>query len=139
MKKVGPTIFIDQPLHETTINHTGFGVIDTTNMGGHSAWKKRVARGELAKGSGGAILRHRPRLGRRGKDLELNRKGKIGGGNPKKVRKQQQQRALLLRQQKERREAEFKRISQKQEPVDSQPISAEAVSQKDSAVAMMEE
>ena len=108
-------------------------------MGGHSAWKKRVARGELAKGSGGAILRHRPRLGRRGKDLELNRKGKIGGGNPKKVRKQQQQRALLLRQQKERREAEFKRISQKQEPVDQQPIPAEAESPKDSAVAKMEE
>jgi hypothetical protein len=39
----------------------------------------------LAKGSGGAALRHRPRLGRRGADLELNRKGNLGGhGNPKK-------------------------------------------------------
>ena len=108
-------------------------------MGGHSAWKKRVARGELAKGSGGAILRHRPRLGRRGKDLELNRKGKIGGGNPKKLRKQQQQRALLLRQQKEMRDVESKEIPQKEEPVDQQPISAEAVSPKDSDVAMIEE
>lgn len=54
-------------------------------MGGHSAWRKRVANGELAKGSGGAILRHRPRLGRKGKDLALNRKGNLGGhGNPKK-------------------------------------------------------
>ena len=53
-------------------------------MGGNSAWKKRVANGELAKGSGGAIARHRPRWGRKGKDLILNRKGHIGGGNPKK-------------------------------------------------------
>jgi hypothetical protein len=56
-------------------------------MGGHAAWRKRVEQGELAKGSGGAILRHRPRLGRKGKDLILNRKGHIGGGNPKKKRK----------------------------------------------------
>jgi hypothetical protein len=57
-------------------------------MGGNSAWRKRVARGELAKGSGGAALRHRPRLGRRGEDLKLNRKGNIGGrGNPKKIKK----------------------------------------------------
>lgn len=56
-------------------------------MGGHTAWRKRVAEGELAKGSGGAILRHRPRLGRKGKDLILNRKGHIGGGNPKKTKK----------------------------------------------------
>jgi hypothetical protein len=54
-------------------------------MGGHSAWRKRVAVGGLAKGSGGASLRHRPHLGRRGVDLALNRKGNLGGhGNPKK-------------------------------------------------------
>lgn len=54
-------------------------------MGGHAAWRKRVERGELAKGSGGAALRHRPRFGRRGADLALNRKGNLGGhGNPKK-------------------------------------------------------
>jgi len=56
-------------------------------MGGHAAWKKRVARGELAKVSGGAICRHRPHLGRKGKDLILNRKGHIAGGNPKKKKK----------------------------------------------------
>lgn len=57
-------------------------------MGGNSAWRKRVAAGELAKGSGGAALRHRPRLGRRGADLALNRLGNIGGrGNPKKLKK----------------------------------------------------
>eukprot|EP00980_Cylindrotheca_fusiformis_P002535 scaffold596_cov87-Cylindrotheca_fusiformis.AAC.5 len=66
-------------------------------MGGHSAWRKRVAAGGLAKeGSGGAIARHRPRWGRKGKDLKLNRKGNIAGrGNPKKKKKkssfQQQQ------------------------------------------------
>jgi hypothetical protein len=53
-------------------------------MGGHSAWKKRVANGGLAKGAGGAICRHRPRWGRKGKDLIKNRKGNIGEGNPKK-------------------------------------------------------
>ena len=53
-------------------------------MGGHAAWKKRIAKGELAKGGGGAIARHRPRWGRKGKDIELNRKGNIAGGNPKK-------------------------------------------------------
>ena len=54
-------------------------------MGGHAAWRKRVAAGELAKGSGGAALRHRPRLGRKGADLALNRLGNIGGhGNPKR-------------------------------------------------------
>lgn len=54
-------------------------------MGGHSAWRKRVAAGGLAKGSGGASLRHRPHLGRRGADLALNRKGNLGGHvNPKK-------------------------------------------------------
>lgn len=57
-------------------------------MGGHAAWRKRVAAGGLAKGSGGAALRHRPRLGRRGADLALNRLGNLGGhGNPKKRRK----------------------------------------------------
>ena len=56
-------------------------------MGGHAAWRKRVARGELAKGLGGAIMRHRPHRGRKGKDLVLNRKGHIGGGNPKKRRR----------------------------------------------------
>lgn len=54
-------------------------------MGGHAAWRKRVAAGDLAKGSGGAALRHRPRLGRKGADLALNRLGNLGGhGNPKK-------------------------------------------------------
>lgn len=54
-------------------------------MGGHAAWRKRVAAGGLAKGSGGASLRHRPRLGRRGAELALNRMGNLGGhGNPKK-------------------------------------------------------
>lgn len=54
-------------------------------MGGHAAWRKRVAAGELAKGSGGAALRHRPRLGRKGADLALNRLGNLGGhGNPKR-------------------------------------------------------
>jgi hypothetical protein len=57
-------------------------------MGGHSAWRKRVAAGGLAKGAGGVALRHRPRLGRRGKELALNRKGNLGGhGNPKKRKK----------------------------------------------------
>ena len=49
-------------------------------MGGHTAWRKRVAAGELAKGSGGAALRHRPRLGRKGADIKLlNRLGNLGG------------------------------------------------------------
>jgi hypothetical protein len=56
-------------------------------MGGNAAWRKRVAKGELAKGAGGAALRHRPRMGRRGEDLKLNRKGNIAGGNPKKMNK----------------------------------------------------
>lgn len=52
------------------------------------AWKRRVANGELMKGSGGAALRHHPRLGRRGKEqLKLNRLGNIGGKpNPKRKR-----------------------------------------------------
>mmetsp|Transcript_43092 Transcript_43092/g.104290 ORF Transcript_43092/g.104290 Transcript_43092/m.104290 type:complete len:111 (-) Transcript_43092:2006-2338(-) len=56
-------------------------------MGGHSAWRKRVENGELAIQSGGAIARHRPRWGRKGEDLKLNRKGNIAGGNPKKMKK----------------------------------------------------
>lgn len=57
-------------------------------MGGHAAWRKRVANGGLAKGSGGAALRHRPRWGLRGKDLALNRKGNLGGqANPKRKSK----------------------------------------------------
>src|SRR5210317_391592 len=56
-------------------------------MGGHSAWRRRVARGELGIQSGGAIARHRPRWGRKGEDLKLNRKGNIAGGNPKKMKK----------------------------------------------------
>lgn len=57
-------------------------------MGGHSAWKKRAAAGGLSKDcAGGAILRHHPRLGRKGKDLALNRLGNIGGRpNPKNKR-----------------------------------------------------
>lgn len=55
-------------------------------MGGHSAWRKRVAAGEVAKGQGGAIARHRPHFGRKGEDLKLNRKGNIAGGNPKKAK-----------------------------------------------------
>lgn len=53
-------------------------------MGGHSAWKKRLAAGMNAKGMGGAICRHRPHFGRKGKDLVKNRMGNIGEGNPKK-------------------------------------------------------
>lgn len=59
-------------------------------MGGHSAWRKRLERGELAKQSSGAICRHRPHFGRKGKDLVKNRKGNIGGGNPKKSRRAKQ-------------------------------------------------
>ena len=69
-------------------------------MGGHSAWKKRVAEGGLAKaGSAGAIARHRPRFGRKGKDLKLNRRGNIAGGNPK--RKKTKLKKELKRQAKE--------------------------------------
>jgi hypothetical protein len=60
-------------------------------MGGHSAWRKRVAAGGLMKGSGGAALRHHPRLGRRGDDMILNRKGHIAGGNPKRKKKTKQE------------------------------------------------
>lgn len=64
-------------------------------MGGHQAWRKRVAEGELMKGAGGAAMRHHPRLGRRGKDLALNRKGNIGGRpNPKRKDKRKRDDAL---------------------------------------------
>jgi len=56
------------------------------HMGGHSAWRKRVANGELAKGLGGAICRHRPHLGRKGKERVVERKGNINGG-PRKNKK----------------------------------------------------
>mmetsp|Transcript_14521 Transcript_14521/g.17667 ORF Transcript_14521/g.17667 Transcript_14521/m.17667 type:complete len:127 (+) Transcript_14521:334-714(+) len=57
-------------------------------MGGHSAWRKRVKNGELAKQGGGAICRHRPHLGRKGKEMKKNRKGNIlGGPNKKKKNK----------------------------------------------------
>jgi hypothetical protein len=72
-------------------------------MGGHSAWKKRVAAGGLAKGAGGAIARHRPRLGRKGKDLKLNRKGNIGGGNPKKQKAKKKAQKKALEEQEEAR------------------------------------
>jgi len=64
-------------------------------MGGHNAWRKRVKNGLLAKeGGGGAICRHRPRLGARGKDILLNRKGNIGGGpNKKKKNRDRKQKA----------------------------------------------
>jgi len=58
-------------------------------MGGHSAWKKRVAEGRLAKeGTGGAIARHRPRFGRMGlvrpnkKDATTNPKKQKSGRRP---------------------------------------------------------
>jgi hypothetical protein len=54
-------------------------------MGGHQAWRKRVAEGGIAKGSGGAIMRHRPRFGRKGHAARLEmRKGNIAGGPNKK-------------------------------------------------------
>jgi len=47
-----------------------------------------VAQGELAKGSGGAALRHRPRFGPKTYEERLQlRKGRIKGGNPKKKKK----------------------------------------------------
>mmetsp|Transcript_22459 Transcript_22459/g.33599 ORF Transcript_22459/g.33599 Transcript_22459/m.33599 type:complete len:124 (+) Transcript_22459:104-475(+) len=53
-------------------------------MGGHSAWRKRVKNGELAKQGGGAICRHRPHFG---KKIHPNqKKGEILGG-PRKKRK----------------------------------------------------
>ena len=60
-------------------------------MGGHSAWRKRVNAGEVAKQGGGAICRHRPHLGRKGKEgLLRNRKGPTcadGGPNKKKKKR----------------------------------------------------
>lgn len=50
-------------------------------MGGHAAWRKRLKNGDLAKGSGGAICRHRPHFNR-GKPIL--KKGQLRGGNPKK-------------------------------------------------------
>ena len=66
-------------------------------MGGHSAWRKRVKNGELAKQAGGAICRHRPRLGRKGKDIEKNKKGNILGG-PNKKKKSRTQHKYVSRQ-----------------------------------------
>lgn len=54
-------------------------------MGGHAAWRKRVERGQLAKQSSGAICRHRPHLGAKGKE-----RGNRAGGNPKKKKGKQQ-------------------------------------------------
>lgn len=72
-------------------------------MGGHAAWRKRVAVGEPAKGMGGAIMRHRPRLGRRGDDLALNRLGNIGGRpNPKKKRRQKREKTVVNEKSAER-------------------------------------
>mmetsp|Transcript_19334 Transcript_19334/g.27986 ORF Transcript_19334/g.27986 Transcript_19334/m.27986 type:complete len:124 (+) Transcript_19334:168-539(+) len=66
-------------------------------MGGHKAWKKRVKAGLLAKETGGgAICRHRPHMGRKGKDLIKNRKGHIGGGNPKKMKKKQNNQEVTM-------------------------------------------
>ena len=50
-------------------------------MGGKSAWRKRQANGDTAKGVGGAIARHRPHL--QGPPIK---KGTLRGGNPKKGR-----------------------------------------------------
>lgn len=59
-------------------------------MGGHGAWRKRLAAGLPAKGAGGAMMRHRPHFGRRGKEeLLKNRKGWIGGGNPKRKKRRE--------------------------------------------------
>lgn len=46
-----------------------------------------------AKGMGGAICRHRPHFGRKGKDLWKNRMGNIAGGNPKKKKKEREEMA----------------------------------------------
>ena len=59
-------------------------------MGGHSAWRKRLKSGLLAKQGGGAICRHRPHLGRKGKEIEKNKKGNILGG-PRKKKKNQKE------------------------------------------------
>eukprot|EP00618_Florenciella_parvula_P021994 CAMPEP_0119511912 /NCGR_PEP_ID=MMETSP1344-20130328/30433_1 /TAXON_ID=236787 /ORGANISM="Florenciella parvula, Strain CCMP2471" /LENGTH=60 /DNA_ID=CAMNT_0007548969 /DNA_START=118 /DNA_END=297 /DNA_ORIENTATION=- len=54
-------------------------------MGGHKAWRKRVASGETAKGAGGAMLRHSPHLhgaptARKGGASNPKKKGRRGGG-----------------------------------------------------------
>jgi hypothetical protein len=82
-------------------------------MGGNSAWRKRVAAGGLAKGGGGAIARHRPRWGRKGKDLKLNRKGFIAGGNPKKSK--------LLKKQKEEQKEERKKQKETEQSLLNEP------------------
>ena len=51
-------------------------------MGGHSAWRKRVANGETAIRSGGAVMRHSPHFNR-GKPLPLD-PNRRKSGNPKK-------------------------------------------------------
>jgi hypothetical protein len=71
-------------------NHDGNDVKNNI-MGGHAAWRKRVERGQLAKQSSGAICRHRPHLGAKGKEAILkNKRGSRAGGNPKKRRKGKQ-------------------------------------------------
>ena len=93
-----PVISCPRAAHRSQHSHThtrvgmvnGHGRADASfrllpsSMGGHSAWRKRVANGELAKKSGGAICRHRPHLGRKGKEREVERKGNIKGGPRKK-------------------------------------------------------
>lgn len=60
-------------------------------MGGHSAWRKRVEAGLLAKQSSGAICRHRPHFGAKGKEAILrNKRGNRAGGNPKKQKRNKQ-------------------------------------------------
>jgi hypothetical protein len=66
----------------TTPNHPSPSTLSSKKMAGHSAWKKRVAEGRLAKeGTGGAIARHRPRFGRMGL-VRPNKKS--SSTNPKK-------------------------------------------------------
>jgi hypothetical protein len=80
-------------------------------MGGNAAWRKRVAKGELAKGGGGAALRHHPRMGRRGEDLKLNRKGNIAGGNPKKMNKRKDNDSSIADEAKRRQWYDFREWS----------------------------
>lgn len=95
-------------------------------MGGHSAWRKRVAEGGLAKeGTGGAIARHRPRWGRKGKDLKLNRKGSIGGGNPKKTPK---------RTNKANSGTSASATPKTASPTGTKPVDAEAIRKRDQIV-----
>ena len=55
-------------------------------MGGHAAWRKRVAKGELAVNAGGAIMRHSPHFNR-GKPLPPKKGHGLRGGNNKKLNK----------------------------------------------------